>query len=226
MILFVTCLFVTTVYGDCSTTTLSFVRKTGNCFDYEQGSVSHPTSYTSDPYRINYFADTVLPFCEVDVCADGRHHLFCTVDNTSDGECLTGDPVQNFKNIHGPDKVGSVAVKIDDIHIIPALVKTFKHLWTSKERSINVYEHNYRKGASLSIETTVGECVNLPLEWRDRVSSYGSMHQARFYTGLDCTGHNVVACHDFVEHPMENLWGLLCQTDGMNDNTKSLKFDK
>jgi len=212
----------------CPSTEISFAKKQGQCYDYESGSVSHSTPIVKDPYMINHFTDNLLPFCTTVVCGDGRHHLFCTTSGTSDGDCIAGDAVENFERIYA-GKVDGVAIKLNALAVVPALVNELVHEFTTEDRSIKIYEDGNQKGESLTMKSKIGQCINLPTEWQMRVSSYGAKNQARFYTGENCTGHSVVACRDFVQNDFwaksNNLWGLLCSTDRMNDNTRSFKFE-
>lgn len=219
---------VRTVSADgCPYTELSFAKKEGNCMDYEMGDVAHTTDMTMDPYKINYFADNYLPFCTTRVCGDGRHHLFCTVNGRSVGECIGGDPVANFKNIYGA-RVTSVEIKYGTLSGIPALFRELYDGFTSDVREITLYEHAKHKGDYIEITTKVGVCNNLPENWQMRVSSYGSKKPARFYTGENCTGWSASACRDLGSNNFwdktNNLWGLLCTVDGLNDNTRSFRF--
>lgn len=222
------CTIATATSTDCPSTEISFVKKQGKCYDYERGSVGHDTPIVNDPYKINYFADNLLPFCTTTICGDGRYHLFCTTSGINDGNCIPGDAAENFKRIYA-GRVDSVAVKFSSLAVVPALVNELVHEFTTEDRSIRLYEHGRHKGESLAIKSKKGQCINLPTEWQMRVSSYGAKNQARFYTQENCTGHSVVACRDFVQNDFwaksNNLWGLLCSTDRMNDNTRSFKFE-
>lgn len=221
-------MIATATSTDCPSTAISFVKKQGKCYDFESGTVSHSTPLVNDPYRINYFTDNLLPFCETNICGDGRHHLFCTTSGTSVGDCIPGNAIENFERIYA-GRVDSVAIKYNPLAVVPALVNELIEDFTSEDRSINLYEHGDHKGESLTIKSKKGQCINLPTEWQMRVSSYGSKNPARFYTGENCTGHSVEACRDFTKNNFwakaDNLWGLLCSIDRMDDNTRSFKFE-
>lgn len=93
---------------------------------------------------------------------------------------------------------------------------------------LKVYEDGKMKGANMKICGKCNECMNLPKEWQNRVSSYAAHNLARFYTGKNCRGHSEKACRDFTYtgflSDVNNLWGLMCSVKDLNNNTKSLKM--
>lgn len=219
----------------CFKTSVNFVPKKGGCNDYEEGNIVPSTWRARDPFSAGLLIDILRNYCVSEVCGDGRHHSSCTTRGTCnifgcdcDGDCIPGNAAEQFSKNHGGN-VENVAKSYNTYGTFVGLATYFYDSLTKNPPCcIKVYEHGKHKGESMEICAKCGECINLPTEWWNRVSSYGAKNLARFYVDENCQGHSEEACRDFTYtgawSKLDNLWGWLCSINDLNDNTKSLRM--
>lgn len=219
----------------CYKTSVNYVAKKGACGDYEDGNVVQSNWRSRDPYSIGALADTLRSYCVANVCADGRYHLHCTTKGECnifscecEGDCIKGDAVKQFSENH-KGNVDGVAKSYSTYGTIIGLATYIYDAFTKNEPCcMNIYENGKWKGEKMEICAKCGECINLPKEWQNRISSYGALKTATFYTEENCQGHHEEACRDFSYTGflagINNLWGLICSNDNINDKTKSVKM--
>lgn len=223
----------------CFKTAVNYVPKKGTCGDYAEGHVVESTWRARDPYAINLFIDTMRNYCVAEVCDDGKYHSYCTTKGTCnifgcncDGDCIKGDGKgdgvkqfeKNYKNY-----VENVAKSYNTYGSVIGLAEYIYDAATKNEPCcIEVYDHGKHEGKNLEICAKCEECINLPKEWHNRVSSYGAHNLATFYAGENCSAHSEKACRDFTYTgffaKVDNLWGLLCSIEDLNKKTKSLRM--
>lgn len=219
----------------CFKTSVNYVAKKGGCEEYENGNIVPSQWRARDPYSIGLMVDTLRNYCVTRVCGDGKDDSYCTTKGTCnvfgcscDGDCIQGDAVKNFeKNYH--NDVENVAKSYNTYGTVFGLAKyIYDAATTDPPCCIELYDHGKLKGTSFEICAKCDECINLPKEWQNRVSSYGAHNLATFYAGKNCQGHSEKACHDFTYTGflanVDNLWGLLCSVKDLDKKSMSVKL--
>lgn len=170
--------------------------------------------------------------CQALICGDGRNHdgAYCGQGScyvggcNCDGGCIPGDAIAEFKRLHG----GSVQY-IAAYYGLLDIVSVFSDRSPPRVYCFTVYEDRNLNGASFEVCGLPDECVDLPDEWKNRISSFDSEHYETFYDGQHCSGKNMRVGsasspnHCSRDFRNDNLF-IGCPTDGMNDNVESIRM--
>lgn len=165
----------------------------------------------------------VYESCSIRVCGDGMPHkgYYCGLGSCNifgcncDLGCISGNAVENFQ-LQNEVRVGNVYSGSSDdyrkFHYEAMLCTTF-------------FEHRNYRGTEQVLCGKRNECVNLPVKWRNRISSVNG-EAIIVYADLNCDGVSMKidpygSCKD--DFSSDSFWNP-CKRKDMNDRIKSFRF--